>query len=63
MIVEKIIPKNIIINLGCASVDNHIPGDDIFDYHILKNVIFIVMYTHVLLFVMSRHTKGWCMMG
>ena len=22
-----------IINLGCASVDNHIPRDDIFDYH------------------------------
>ena len=30
-----------IINLGCASVDNHIPQDDIFDYHPLKNVIFI----------------------
>ena len=30
-----------IINLGCASVDNHIPRDDIFDYHPLKNVIFI----------------------
>ena len=22
-----------IINLGCAAVDNHIPRDDIFDYH------------------------------
>ena len=22
-----------ITNLGCASVDNHIPRDDIFDYH------------------------------
>ena len=41
MIVEKIIPRNMIINLGCASVDNHIPRDDIFDYHPLKNVIFI----------------------
>ena len=30
-----------IINLGCASVDNHIPRDDNFDYHPLKNVIFI----------------------
>ena len=30
-----------IINLGCASVDNHIPRDDIFDHHPLKNVIFI----------------------
>ena len=31
--VENIIPRNMIINLGCASVDNHIPRDDIFDYH------------------------------
>ena len=30
--VENIIPRNMIINLGCASVDNHIPQDDIFDY-------------------------------
>ena len=33
VIVENIIPRNIIINLGCASVDNLIPQDDIFDYH------------------------------
>ena len=33
-----------IINLGCASVDNHIPRDDSFDYHPLKNVIFILLY-------------------
>ena len=25
-----------IINLGCASIDNHIPRDDIFDYHPLR---------------------------
>ena len=31
--VENIIPRNVIISLGCASVDNHIPLDDIFDYH------------------------------
>ena len=36
MIVENIIPRNMIINLGCASVDNHIPRDDIFDYHPLR---------------------------
>ena len=35
-----------IINHHCASVDNHIPGDDIFDYPTLKNVIFI--YYHPL---------------
>ena len=32
VIVENIIPRNMIINLDCASVDNHIPRDDIFDY-------------------------------
>ena len=34
--VKNIIPRNMIINLGCASVDNHIPRDDIFDYHPLR---------------------------
>ena len=29
------------INLGCAPVDNHIPRDDIFDYHTFKDVTFI----------------------
>ena len=33
MIVENIIPRNMIINRGAAEVDNHIPRDDIFDYH------------------------------
>ena len=33
---ENIIPRNMIINLGCASVDNHIPRDDIFDYHHIR---------------------------
>ena len=36
VIVENIIPRNMIISLGCASVDNHIPRDDIFDYHTLR---------------------------
>ena len=36
VIVENIIPRNMIINLGCASVDNHIPQDDIFDYHPIR---------------------------
>ena len=31
MIDENVIPGNMIINLGCASVENHIPRDDIFD--------------------------------
>ena len=33
---ENIIPRNMIINLGCASDDNHIPRDDIFDYHPIR---------------------------
>ena len=41
VIVENIIPLNMIINLSCASIDNHIPLDYIFDYLTLKNVIFI----------------------
>ena len=45
MIVENIIPRNLIINLGCASVDNHIPRDDIFDYHPRRECnIYILSY-------------------
>ena len=33
MIVENIIPRNVIINRGAAEVDNHISRDDICDYH------------------------------
>ena len=33
MIVENIIPWNVIIKRGAAEVDNHIARDDIFDYH------------------------------
>ena len=44
VIVEDIIPRNVIINLGCASVDNHIPRDDIFDYHhIREGNIYIIL--------------------
>ena len=35
-------PRNVIINLGLASVDNDIPGGDIFDFHSLGNVISII---------------------
>ena len=46
VIVENIIPRNMIINLGCALVDNHIPRDDIFDYHPLGECnIYIVSKT------------------
>ena len=33
VIVENIIPRNVIINRGAAEVDNHVSRDDIFDFH------------------------------
>ena len=44
MIVENIIPRNVIINRGAAEVDNHISRDDIFDYHPHRecNIYFII---------------------
>ena len=42
VIVENIIPRNVIINRGAAEVDNHISRDDIFDFHQAGNVIFII---------------------
>ena len=44
MIVENIIPRNVIINQGAAEVDNHISRDDILDYHPLSecNIYFII---------------------
>ena len=45
VIVENIIPRNMIINLGCASVDNHIPRDDIFDYHHIREGNIYIIYS------------------
>ena len=44
MIVENIILRNVIINRGTAEVDNHISGDDVFDYHPIRecNIYFII---------------------
>ena len=44
VIVENIIPRNVIINRGTAEVDNHISRDDIFDYYPLRecNIYFII---------------------
>ena len=44
MIVENIIPRNMIINRGAAEVDNHISRDDIFDFHPSRkcNIYFII---------------------
>ena len=43
--VENIIPRNMIINLGCTSVDNHIPRDDIFDYHPIRECNIYIIAT------------------
>ena len=44
VIVENIIPRNVIINRGAAEVDNHISRGDIFDYHPSRvcNIQFII---------------------
>ena len=44
VIVENIIPRNVIINRGAAEVDNHISRDSIFDYHPRRecNIYFII---------------------
>ena len=44
VIVENIIPRNVIINPGAAEVDKHISRDDFFDYHPLRecNIYFII---------------------
>ena len=44
VIVENIIPMNMIINRGAAEVDNHISRDDIFNYHPFRecNIYFII---------------------
>ena len=44
VIVENIIPRNVIINRDAAEVDNHISRDDIFDYHPSRkcNIYFII---------------------
>ena len=46
--VKNIIPRNMIINRGCASVYNHIPRDDIFDYHPIRecNIYKICLVIH-----------------
>ena len=48
MIVENIIPRNKIINLGCATVDNHIPRDDILHYYARRECnIYILSYLEI----------------
>ena len=67
MIVENIIPRNVIINRGAAEVDSHISSDDIFDYHPRRdcNIYFIIpnrtlypLFSEVLLFRGEERSKG-----
>ena len=67
MIVENIIPKNVIINRGPAEVDNHISRDDIFDYHPSRkcNIYFIIpnrtidpLFSEVLLLLRPILVRG-----
>ena len=58
VIVENIIPRNLIINRGAAKVDNHILRDDIFDYHHIRegNIYFIVPNIRSFIFHCLRPT-------
>ena len=72
VIVENIIPRNVIINRGAAEVDNHISRDDIFDFHPSRKCIiyFIIpkrtlepLFSEVLLLLnipimVRENTKG-----
>ena len=46
VIIEKVISRNMIIKLSCASVDNLIPRDDIFDYHPIRecNIYIYILF-------------------
>ena len=55
MIDENIIPRNLIINLGCASVDNHIPWDDIFDYHPIRECNIYIIYSLNIILILNLY--------
>ena len=59
MIVENIIRRNMIINLGCASVDNHIPWDDIFDYQPIRECNIYIMHAGVISNLLSSIAPVW----
>ena len=44
MLVENIIPRNVIINRGAAEVDNHISRDD-FSTSTLSRMLYLFYYT------------------
>ena len=58
VIVENIIPRNVIINRGAAEVDKHISRDNIFDYHPIRecNIYFIIPNIRYFIFYRLRST-------
>ena len=58
VIVENIIPRNMIINRGVAEVDNHILRGDIFDFHPIRkcNIYFIIPNIRSFIFYRLRPT-------
>ena len=63
MLVENIIPRNMIINLGCASVDNHIPRDDIFDYHPRRECNIYIIYTDSFTVIFGQNVRSNCFLN
>ena len=55
VIVENIIPRNMIMNRGAAEVDNHIPRDDFFDYHPRRECYFYIIYY----IICDKHIITW----
>ena len=56
VIVENIIPRNVIINRGTVEVDNHISRYDIFHYHPIRefNIYFITLNIRYFIFYRFR---------
>ena len=57
VIVENIIPRNMIINLGCASVNNHIPLDNIFNYLPIRECNIYILYNQLAYVVLYRNIE------
>ena len=53
VIVENIIQRNVIINLGAAEVDNHISRDDIFDFQPIRECYIYFIIPNIRSFIFS----------
>ena len=54
VIVENIIPRNVIIDRSAAEVDNHIPRDDIFVYHSIRECYIYFIIPNIRSFIFYR---------